>query len=367
MIIMRILQQGILWAVLLLSLVVTADPCLGAGPGDVSDPLLAATILKEPIEFCGERVPLDNLDIRERLEKQLLLLAWDRPQVLLWLKRSDRYFPVIEKILRQNDMPEDLKYVAIVESGLRPHAGSSRGAVGFWQFIAATGRRYGLTISGKIDERRNIYTSTRAAVRYLRKLHQQFQSWSLAVAAYNMGEDRLEAAMKRQGVTDYYQCDLSRETEAHLPKLIAVKMIFSDPARFGFTLRPEDRYQPRDVDRVVISNSREIPIRLIAEAAGSYYKEIKDLNPELRGDYLAAGSRTLAIPKGNASRFHASYRSLLAQWLKENKRIVYVVKKGDSLSVIAQRFKVSLPRLLAWNDIKKARYLYPGEKLFIYQ
>ena len=138
--------------------------------------------------FCGEPVPMKNRDVRERYEKALLLALWNRPQVILWLKRAGRYLPHIERMLKESGMPDDLKYVAIAESALRAHAGSSQGAIGFWQFMRPTGRRYGLTINSRIDERRNFFASTRAAIRYFKALYEELGSWTLAAAAYNMGE-----------------------------------------------------------------------------------------------------------------------------------------------------------------------------------
>ena len=158
-----------------------------------------------PLEFCGEPLPLDIPEVRERLEKELLLTLWNRPQVILWLKRSGRFMPYIEGVLRQNQMPLDLKYMAVIESALRPHAQSSKGAVGFWQFIQSTGRRYGLRIDRAIDQRRSVFASTKAAAAYLKELYQLFGSWTLAAAAYNMGEEGLKSEILTQKTKHYYQ------------------------------------------------------------------------------------------------------------------------------------------------------------------
>ena len=144
--------------------------------------LVSGLRFDQPMDFCGEKVPLDDPEIRERLEKEMLLTLWDRAQVILEIKRSGRYFPVIEKLLKKNGLPEDLKYIAVVESALRPHAGSVKGAVGFWQFLKSTGRKYGLTINRRIDERRSIFTSTKAAIRFFKKLYADTGSWTLAAA-----------------------------------------------------------------------------------------------------------------------------------------------------------------------------------------
>ena len=187
-----------------------AEP-LNPSPSDW--PALIANLkITEPIDFCGEPVDLANPEVRERMEKELLLTLWDRPQVILWIKRSTRYMPIIEKMLRENAMPDDLKYVAIIESALRPHAGSRKGAIGFWQFLKSTGQKYGLRINAEIDERRNIFASTQAAINYFKDLHMMLGSWTLSAAAYNMGELGLESEMVSQKENDYYSftCRLKR-------------------------------------------------------------------------------------------------------------------------------------------------------------
>ncbi|HDI60805.1 MAG TPA: lytic transglycosylase domain-containing protein, partial [Desulfobacteraceae bacterium] len=190
-------------AVLCFSVVANAqsasnDAATGAG-GELPS-LVEAMRIAPPLDFCGEPVPLDHPEVAERLEAELLLMTWNRPQVILWLKRAGRYFPEIEAILEQEGLPEDLKYLAVIESGLRPHAGSSAGAVGYWQFIRATALRYGLAVDNRKDLRRNLEASTRAAARYFKDLYAQFGSWHLAAAAYNMGEQGVAAEMLAQEV-----------------------------------------------------------------------------------------------------------------------------------------------------------------------
>ena len=154
-----------------------------------ADKIVAAKDVRPPkgLTLCGETVPFDLDDVRERFEKEMLLTLWDRPQVLLWLKRTTRYLPFISQALHQSGMPDDIKYLAIVESALRPHAGSPKGAMGFWQLMPGTARNYGLTVDEFIDHRRDLILSTPAALDYLKALHAKFSSWTLALAAYNMG------------------------------------------------------------------------------------------------------------------------------------------------------------------------------------
>jgi LysM repeat protein len=329
--------------------------------------LISALRIERPLYFCEEEVPLQSQEVRERLEKELLLTLWDRAQVILWIKRSGRYMPVIEKTLREEGLPDDLKYVAVIESALLPHIGSSKGATGFWQFMRSTGQRCGLTINRDKDERRNIFTSTKAASMYLKELYEMFGSWSLASAAYNYGEDRLRKAIEVQEVNDYYQLYLPGETQRYLFKIVAAKMILSDPDRYGFHMQEEDLYPPMEFDKVTVTCSIQTPLQLVAKAASAYYKQIRDLNPELRNQYLPKGEHTLAIPKGSAEEFQARYTQLVSKWEEENRIRVYTVKEGDNLSLIADRFDVSLDSLLRWNNVNSRGVIYPGKELIVYQ
>lgn len=327
--------------------------------------LESAIRIKGPLDFCGEFVPIHLPEIRERLEKELLLMLWDRAQVILWAKRTGRYFPHIEKVLRGANMPDDLKYVAVIESALKPHAGSNRGARGVWQFISSTGRKYGLTVDRHIDERRNFYLSTRAAVRYLRELHTQFGSWTLACAAYNMGENGLEKKIKRQEVKDYYNLHLPSETQRYVLRAIAAKMLLSDPARYGFDLRPEDYYKPTRFDRIKLKAKYPSPVLVVAKASGTYYKTIRDLNPQLLSDAIPKGEHVLFLPEGAAKDFSKKYQPLIAKYRKTHMPDTYVVKRGDSLTLIARRHNMSLWQLCKLNKLTTKSNIYPGQKLYL--
>jgi len=329
-------------------------------------PLIASIQITQPMDFCGEPVDLSSQEVRERLEKELLLTIWDRPQVILWIKRSTRYLPVIEEMLKENGMPDDLKYVAIVESALRPHAGSRKGAIGFWQFLKATGERYGLKINAEIDERRNIFASTRAAISYLKELYEILDSWTLAAAGYNMGELGLQSEIVSQKTNDYYQLYLPLETQRYVFRIISAKLILLDPERFGYRIQETDLYPPLQFDRTHIECFQDTPIHIIARAADTHFKVIKDLNPEIRGHFLAAGMHSLLIPKGAENGFHVRFKQLVQKWLAENQERVYVVKEGDNLTTIAERFNVPLPALLIWNRLDGKKAIYPGDRLVIY-
>jgi hypothetical protein len=328
--------------------------------------LISSLKLSAPLWFCDERVPIEIREVRERLEKELLLTLWDRPQVILWLKRSTRYLPYIEKMLKESNIPEDLKYIPIAESALRPHIGSIKGAIGFWQFMIQTGQRYGLIINEHIDERRNLFASTQAAIRYLKDINKTMGSWTLAAAAFNMGEQGIEAEILEQGTDDYYHLYLPIETQRFILRILSIKMIFSNPERYGFYLSEEDYYPPLEFDQIHLNCFQDIPIRIIAQAAKTHFKVIKGLNPEIRGHYLTTGGHTILIPKGSSKDFHYRYQDLFKHWLGLKKDRIYFVKEGDSLSSIADRFNIPLAALLIWNKLDLKAHIYPGDRLIIY-
>lgn len=353
----------LLGIVLLLS-----TPAYCKDSGDTQFPSLISSLdLPTHLEFCGERTPIEIQEVKERLEKELLLSLWDRPQVILWLKRIPRYMPLIEDMLEQGKVPDDLKYIAIAESALRPHVSSKQGAIGFWQFMRDTGQKYGLTINGYIDERRNLFASTRAAIRYLKDLHEEVGSWTLAAAAYNMGEQGLMAEILEQAANDYYHLYLPIETQRFIFRILSVKLIVLNPERYGFHLSEGDHYPPLEFDRIHLTCAQDTPIRIIAKAAQAHFKAIKDLNPEIRGHYLGEGSHTISIPKGSAQDFHHRYQGLLEQWVASRKEAIYIVKEGDNLSLIADRFNVPLPALIIWNRLDLKAIIHPGDKLIIHR
>jgi membrane-bound lytic murein transglycosylase D len=328
--------------------------------------LLAALSPQQPIHFCNEKVPLDSQQVKERFEKEMMLILWDRPQVLLWLKRSSRYFPEIERQLSQAGIPDDLKYMAVVESALRPHAGSNKGAIGFWQLMPETARKYGLTVNDRVDQRRAIHHSTRAALSYLQDLHRHLKSWTLAVAGYNMGEEGLTAEILEQDTHDYYQLYLPLETQQFLLRIVAIKLIFSDTQRFGFLLEDDDRYPPMKSDTLALDIFDDTPLRLVAKAANTHFKTIKDLNPELRGHYIAPGHYNMMIPEGGSKGFLDRFRDLSENHEATMQSRIYIVKPGDNLSTIADKYQVPLAALLIWNRIKLNHPIHPGDRLVIY-
>jgi len=259
------------------------------------------------VSLCGEEVPLHEPEVREDLDREFIITLWSRIQTTMWLKRAARYFPYLEKRLQEIRLPDDLKYVVLVESDLRLDARSGAGASGPWQFMKPAANRFRLRIDAKFDDRFDFYRATEAALQYLKTLHQEFQNWPLALAAYNCGEGRLRKAMKDQGVANYYHLDLPDETDRYVLRIIAAKIILSEPARYGYQIPAEDLYQPQQPDQVEFVLAKDLPLRRVAEACGTYYKLIRRLNPRLQTAVLPPGMYKLNVPAGTASRFYEVY------------------------------------------------------------
>jgi hypothetical protein len=322
--------------------------------------------VRGPLDFCGEPVPLDDPDVRERMEREMLLVLWDAPQVIMWIKRSGQYLAPIEAALRKHNLPQDLKYVAVVESALRPHAGSPKGAMGFWQFIEPTGRKYGLTIDPEKDERRNLMAATEAALAYLRELQEMFGSWTLAVAAFNMGENGLRKEIAAQDSGDYYRLYLSLETQRYLFRILAAKTILSDPGRYGFHLRPGDIFPTQPSERIALDIARATPLLAVAQAANTSVKIIKDLNPDIRGFRLAPGQHRILVPAGSARGLVERLAQLTPPANDKGDAIVYVVREADTLTAIAERFNVSVADIVGWNRLETKKPIQPGQRLVIH-
>ena len=327
--------------------------------------LVEAVRFSGNITLCGEKIPFTDPDVRERLEKEMMLAVWNRPQVMLWLKRAHRWFPHIEQVLKQEKLPLDLKYLPVVESALLSYGQSHKGAVGYWQFIKSTGKRYGLRIDSKVDERRNMFCATRAACRYLKDLYAQFGSYLLAMSAYNMGEYGLSKAMALQDTREFFSLYLPLETQRYILKMVAVKLIMSNPEAYGFDLGPQDLYPEFTFSRIKVCPQSAVPLSVIAKACNISFKTVKEYNPQLRGYYLEKGTSTLLVPKGKdkgfEKKFAALYKPLAEK--KSSSSKYHVVKAGESLSAIARKYKISLPGLCKLNKLSKKHVIHPGDKL----
>ncbi len=344
--------------------------CIGAEEGlpplDRSIPPLMESIrFPEEIRLCGIKVPLEIPEVRQSLEREMLLAVWDRPQVILWIMRSGRYFPHIEKILTQENLPLDLKYVPVIESGLRPHSGSSKGAVGYWQFIKTTGQKYGLRIDDQIDDRRNIFKSTLAACHYLKKLNTEFESYLLALSAYNMGEYGLHGEIDAQENKDYFSLYLPLETQRYVFKIIVAKMILENPEKYGFSLDKSHLYPEFQFSKINLNMESKTPLVIIAKAAGIPFKTLKDMNPEIRGYTLAPGEMSVLVPQGREQGFKEKFIEIYQGWEKSHKTQSHEVKPGETLTSIARHYKISLAYLLRLNNFDFDKVIHPGERVLI--
>ena len=255
------------------------------------------------IYFANERVPLENPDIWERYDKELLKNTYWQSNTLLLHKRAAKYFPVIEPILKKNNLPDDFKYLALIESGLE-NVTSPAGAKGFWQIMKSTAKEFNLEVNSEVDERYHIEKSTQAACDFLNSAKEKFGSWTLAAAAYNMGRSGLLKQMNRQKSYTYYDLLLNNETSRYVFRILAIKEIIENPKKYGFQFRTEDLYKNIPNYEVMVDTS----ISSWADFSKEYdinYKILKLHNPWLRESYLTNKLKKkyyIEIPqKGNYS------------------------------------------------------------------
>jgi membrane-bound lytic murein transglycosylase D len=245
--------------------------------------------MPENVSFAGEKVPVDILDIKERLDKELTVNTYWHSQTVLFHKRASRWFPIIEPILKENGIPDDFKYLAVIESGL-DNVVSPAGASGFWQFMKSTGTGYGLEINKFVDERYQLEKSTLAACKYLKTAYKKFNSWTLAAASYNMGKGGVAGQLQKQKVGSYYDLLLNNETSRYVFRIVAAKYILSNSENYGFNMRQKDLYQPYKTKTIEVDST----INNIADFAlsqGVNYKILKTLNPWIRQNSLPNSSR----------------------------------------------------------------------------
>jgi hypothetical protein len=242
--------------------------------------------LPEKLTFCGEPVPLDIPEVRERAEREFYINLQTPGQIMLYIKRAARYFPTYEHILREAGVPDDLKYLSVAESALFM-ARSPKDAVGLWQFIPSTGRAYGLVITEEIDERRHLVRSTKAAVSYLRAGFDSNGSWANAAAGYNMGHENLSGNIRFQMKTNYYDLFLNEETSRYLLRIAIIKHIMEHAHEYGIVVPVQERYTAPDT-RVVRVSGAVTNLAMWASANGTTYKDVKLLNPWILGRGLPA-------------------------------------------------------------------------------
>lgn len=249
--------------------------------------------LPKSVSFCGEEFPLDNFDVRERLDKELIVNAYYHSSTIQGLKRANRYFPEIEKALKENGIPDDFKYLCLIESGLS-QAVSPAGAKGFWQFMPATAEEFNLTVNNQIDERLDVTKSTNAACKYLRKAQNKFNNWMLTAASYNAGMGGIQNAMEDQLVERYFDLHLNNETSRYVFRILAMKIIFENPEAYGFSKEQIELYEPIATRKIEVKEV--IPdLKKWAKENGSNYHMVKVLNPWILRDKLDVRNEVLTI------------------------------------------------------------------------
>lgn len=255
----------------------------------VNDYNVYALPLPDSMDFAGEKVPLDDPDIRERLDRELLVNTYWQSNGLLIIKRAHKYFPIIEPMLEEYGIPDDFKYLAVAESALQNNS-SPAGAAGFWHFLKGTGKEYGLEINDYVDERYNLELSTKVAAEYLKSSKKRFGSWTLAAAAYNAGNAGINKQQTRQKSTgDYYDLLLNEETSRYIFRILAFKEILSDPYKYGFNYREKDLYNLVPTYKVKVDTA-VTDFANFAQKFGISYKVLKLHNPWLRETYLKNAS-----------------------------------------------------------------------------
>ena len=279
-----------------------------------------------------------------------------------WLVRYQEYHNMIQDILEKNGLPDELEFLALIESGMNPKAYSRASATGMWQFVYSTGKHYGLDRTWYVDERRDPVKATRAACQYLKDLYSEFDDWYLTLAAYNSGEGRVRRGMQLHNTRDFWQLrSLPRETRDYIPYFLAAAIICRHPDQYGFSM---PKVEPYSYDEVTLEKSADLNV--LARCCGISVKELRNLNPELRQSATPSdGSYTLKVPRGTSDSFLAAYNGLPNDQRFAPQYIVHRVRRGESLWTISHRYHVSIHDLAAVNKIRNRHRIQIGQKLTI--
>lgn len=334
--------------------------------------------LPKSISFAGTKIPLTEFDVAERYDREILTNVYWQSQTILMIKRANRYFPLIEKILKQNNIPTDFKYVALAESGLQ-NVVSPAGAAGFWQFMDKTGKRYYLEINEEVDERYQLEKATHAACLYFKEAYSYLGDWSLVAASYNMGILGVKRQIAAQGINNFFDLYLNTETSRYLFRIIAIKDIVENPLKYGFNVPLTDMYKPVATIKV----RTDLTISDLAEWAkqnACNYKLLKLLNPWIRKPFLnvpLGKTYYVDLPK---DRLMASALAIkikndtlqlsdtrLETLIKEDviADLHHHVLKGETIRSIAKKYNVSEEDIVFWNELTPSEVLKAGTELKI--
>lgn len=277
---------------------ITGKVSVDSSGNDENNYKIKALKIPQNLSFAGEKVRLNKTDIKERIDRELLVNTYWQSNALLWFKRTNKYFPVIEPILKEKGVPDDFKYLSVIESDLR-NVTSPAGAKGMWQMLKDAGRENGLEINDNVDERYHLEKATRAACDYLIAAKERLGSWTLAAAAYHAGNYGIEKRLKEQMVDNYYDVLAGENTERYIPRIVAAKEILTHPEKYGFVFDKSDLYELGDTYAVKVDTAIT-NIASFAQKFDTNYKELKMYNPWLRENKLNNKSGKLyeiQIPK----------------------------------------------------------------------
>lgn len=284
---------------------------------------ITSPYIPEKMTFAGEEVPLDIYWVHEALDRELIVNCYQHSKTLRIFKLSTRVFPEIERILKEEGVPEDFKYLAVAESGLE-NVTSPAAAGGYWQFIPATAKNYGLEISNDVDERCHLEKATRAACKYLKNAKNRFGSWTLAAAAYNRGEGGLNAAITDQNCKDYWNLWLNNETSRYVFRIMSFKLMFENPQKYGVEICPAEMYQPVKCKYEQVSSSiASLPAW--AQEHGVTYRELRNLNPWIRNNKLTVPTGktyVLQLPEKSGENYKTLFKNLDNPFLKIGDSVV---------------------------------------------
>ena len=341
--------------------------------------------LPDTMNFAGEKVPMNHFGVRENLEQEMIVNIYWQSQTLLCLKRANRYFPEIEKILKKNGVPADFKYLAMAESGFQNKA-SPVGATGFWQIMKTTAVANGLEVNKDVDERNNLEKSTEAACRYFKEAYHHFHNWTLVAASYNMGMGGIAKSMEFQQQDNYYDLGLNSETARYVYRILALKEIQSNPERFGFFIKHSEYYPPIPIVEIevdsTIDNLADFALSLRAN-----YHILKILNPWLISTKLPnphGQTYTIQLPKKDAVFIDLGENIVFndtsvipnqclidtsgkVQNSCSSKIIVHFVKENETVESIAKKYDVTKEQLSSWNSLADTATLRVDDEIIIFK
>jgi membrane-bound lytic murein transglycosylase D len=341
--------------------------------------------LPDTMSFAGEKVPMNHFGVRENLEQEMSVNIYWQSQTMLCLKRANRYFPEIEKILKKNGIPSDFKYLALAESGFSNKA-SPVGASGFWQIMKTTALANGLEISKDVDERYNLGKSTEAACKYFKEAYKHFHNWTLVAASYNMGMGGIAKSMEFQKQDSYYDLGLNSETGRYVYRILALKEIQSNPEQFGFFIKHSELYPPVPIVEVEVDSSID-NLADFALSLRANYHILKILNPWLISSKLSnpkGETYTIQLPKKDAVFMDLGESivyndtaikpnqclidtSAEVQNSCSSKIIVHFVKENETVETIAKKYSVTKEQLCSWNSLADTASLRTDDEIIIFK